>query len=123
MAQVERTPETAGLEPRDLRLEMTESMLMEDVSSSTTAFARPRAGGVRIEIDGFGTGYSSFYHLRRFATDGLKIDKSCVDKLGSDEESVAIVEAVITPTRTLLGYGRPVEAAADEILETGFSGR
>ena len=152
VAEVERVLAMTGLAPRCLHLEITESVLMEDVPQNISTLAELRALGVHVEIDDFGTGYSSLAYLKRFPVDGLKMDKSFIDKLDSDEESAAIVEAMVSLARALnlrviaegvetpaqlarlrfLGcdvgqgyyFGRPVEAlAATGILETVLSRR
>ena len=74
---------------------------MEDILQNISTLAELKALGVHVEIDDFGTGYSSLKYLQRFPVDGLKMDKSFVDKLDSDDESAAIVEAMISLARAL----------------------
>ena len=89
------------MEPSRLELEITESVLMDDVDRSEEALGGLRRLGVRLGVDDFGTGYSSMSYLRRFPVDVLKVDRSFVDGLGSDPSDSAIVAAIITLAHTL----------------------
>ncbi|MDQ2649525.1 MAG: EAL domain-containing protein, partial [Actinomycetota bacterium] len=74
---------TSGLEPSQLCLELTESVLLEDARFSARALGELKDLGVRIGVDDFGTGYSSLTYLQRFPVDTLKVDRSFVDGLAS----------------------------------------
>ncbi|MEY2420313.1 MAG: hypothetical protein QOI95_380 [Acidimicrobiaceae bacterium] len=96
VADVELALSESGLEPARLILEITESFLLDDTESAATTLARLKRLGVRIALDDFGTGYSSLTHLDRFPVDVLKIDKSFVDALGSDDaERSSLVSAIV----------------------------
>ena len=84
-----------GLDPKNLKLEITESAVMENVEAATDLLNRLRALGLRISMDDFGTGYSSLSHLRRFPIDTLKIDRSFVTQMADDEENAEIVRTII----------------------------
>jgi diguanylate cyclase (GGDEF)-like protein/PAS domain S-box-containing protein len=90
-----------GLEPVNLRLEVTESSLVEESATATATLEALSEIGVRLVLDDFGTGYSSLAYLNRFPFDALKIDRSFVDGLGIEQERTAIVEAVIGMARAL----------------------
>ncbi|MFN8038605.1 MAG: EAL domain-containing protein [Acidimicrobiales bacterium] len=90
-----------GIDPAQVELEITESVLMDDVEMSEETLQRLKALGVRLAVDDFGTGYSSLSYLRRFPVDLLKVDRSFVDGLGSDPSDSAIAAAVITLAHTL----------------------
>jgi diguanylate cyclase (GGDEF)-like protein/PAS domain S-box-containing protein len=90
-----------GLAPHLLELELTESMVMNDVDSAITILRTLKNLGVQIAIDDFGTGYSSLSYLRRFPIDVLKIDQSFVNDLAVDPDAAAIVTAVITLAHSL----------------------
>ena len=93
----------AGLEPRWLELELTESILMADIEQVLETLRALKQLGVRLSIDDFGTGYSSLSYLRRFALDKLKIDRSFVGELGQDGNggATAIVQIIIALARNL----------------------
>ncbi len=90
-----------GLDPWRLCLEITESVLMDDVESSIEALLDLKALGVRLAIDDFGTGYSSLSYLRRFPVDVVKLDRSFVAGLGVDPTATAIVAAVVNLAHAL----------------------
>jgi diguanylate cyclase (GGDEF)-like protein/PAS domain S-box-containing protein len=90
-----------GLDPVNLRLEVTESVLVEESASATATLEALSELGVRLVLDDFGTGYSSLAYLNRFPFDALKIDRSFVDGLGLEQERTAIVEAVLGMARAL----------------------
>jgi len=98
---VTRALAASAADPAALCLEVTESFLMGDVEGSV-AILRELAGlGVSLSIDDFGTGYSSLACLKRFPLDELKIDKSFVDGLGTDDDDTAIVAAVVAMAHAL----------------------
>ena len=85
----------SGLPPKQLVLELTESMLMDNVEASQALMAELKALGVTLSIDDFGTGYSSLSYLKSFPLDELKIDRSFVVDLPGVKSDVAIVRTVI----------------------------
>ncbi|NLC37375.1 MAG: EAL domain-containing protein, partial [Alcaligenaceae bacterium] len=93
--------EETGLTPHYLEVEITESALMGDVNQSIHTLQRLRKLGVRSAIDDFGTGYSSLAHLKRFAVDTLKIDRSFISNITQDRGNIGIVQAIISLAHTL----------------------
>jgi diguanylate cyclase (GGDEF)-like protein/PAS domain S-box-containing protein len=90
-----------GLPADALWLELTESMLMEDVEAAVAVLAALRELGVHLSIDDFGTGYSSLAYLTRFPVDALKIDRSFVENMSRDAEDEVVVTSVIALAHTL----------------------
>src|SRR3984893_4223355 len=84
-----------GVEPRNLELELTESVLIIDAESTIDTLHALKAIGVQLAVDDFGTGYSSFSYLRRFPLDALKIDRSFVHDITSNPDDAKIVSAMI----------------------------
>lgn len=91
----------SGLTPSHLVLELTESMLVHDNRATLERLQALKALGVRLSIDDFGTGYSSLAYLERFPVDSLKMDRSFIAGLGSDETKAPLAEAVIGLGRIL----------------------
>jgi diguanylate cyclase (GGDEF)-like protein len=92
----------SGLAPGRLRLEITESAVMENAASAMAMIEQLRGLDVKIDIDDFGTGYSSLSYLQRFEVDHLKIDRSFVSNIGSDRgENAEIVRTIVTLARHL----------------------
>jgi diguanylate cyclase (GGDEF)-like protein len=98
---VAATLEHTGADPVDICLEITESVLMDDVDITVATLQRLKGLGVQLAVDDFGTGYSSLSYLRRFPVDVLKVDQSFVSGLGHDPEDSAIVQAVVAMGRAL----------------------
>ncbi|MGI8558364.1 MAG: putative bifunctional diguanylate cyclase/phosphodiesterase, partial [Solirubrobacteraceae bacterium] len=92
---------SSGLPPRDLTLEITESVLMRDTDATIVRLGELRELGVKLAIDDFGTGYSSLGYLKRFPVDTLKIDKTFVDDIASSREEAAVAAAIVTLSETL----------------------
>ncbi|UOF89954.1 bifunctional diguanylate cyclase/phosphodiesterase [Fodinisporobacter ferrooxydans] len=85
-----------GLEPRWLEVEVTESILMQNMEFTVSILQQLQAIGIHISIDDFGTGYSSLNYLKRFPINSLKIDQSFVQDIATDPDDAAIVTAVIS---------------------------
>ncbi len=85
----------SGIAPSRLEIEITESVFLEGADATIALLHRLRAIGVRIALDDFGTGYSSLSYLRSFPFDKIKIDRSFVTDVNSDEGSAAIVRAIV----------------------------
>jgi EAL domain-containing protein (putative c-di-GMP-specific phosphodiesterase class I) len=96
LAQVTSALAMSGLAPNHLKLEITESMLMHDVSKSIAIMRQLVDRGVDIAIDDFGTGYSSLSYLGQFPISQLKIDQSFVRDLCQDSAIAGIVNAIIS---------------------------
>lgn len=92
----------SGVDPSQLTLEITESVLMDDPERARAALTGLRALGIAIAVDDFGTGYSSLSYLQRFPVDVLKIDRAFVEPLNrSEPASTALVSTIIGLARTM----------------------
>jgi diguanylate cyclase (GGDEF)-like protein/PAS domain S-box-containing protein len=112
-----------GMDPSHLRLEITESVLVEESTTAIASLEALNELGVRLVLDDFGTGYSSLAYLNRFPFHALKIDRSFVDALGIEQERTAIVEAIIGMARALslevIAEGIENEVQLDELRRLG----
>ncbi|SOB88307.1 diguanylate cyclase (GGDEF) domain-containing protein [Sphingomonas guangdongensis] len=116
-ARVLEVLRTTGLPPKLLRLEITESVAMQDMARTRAVLGDLCAAQVRVSLDDFGTGFSSLNYLSRLPVDTLKIDRSFIDQLAGGEEGQAIVRAILELGRALSmdviaeGIERPGQAA------------
>lgn len=85
-----------GLNPNCLKLEITERLLLDSQQSTNNTLTEIKKRQIKLSIDDFGTGYSSFSYLRRLPIDNLKIDRSFVDSISTDKESLEIVKTIVT---------------------------
>ncbi len=114
VTDIEQVLDDTGLRPQAVKLELTESTLIDDPTTATRILGRLRDRGIKLYIDDFGTGYSSLSYLHRFAIDGLKIDKSFVDTVGQDARKAAIVPSIVGLAHNL---GMGVVAEGVETME------
>jgi diguanylate cyclase (GGDEF)-like protein/PAS domain S-box-containing protein len=110
--EIDRTLRSVGLLGRALKLEITESVFMEQAQVASALLAELRSLDVRLSVDDFGTGYSSLAYLYRFEIDTLKVDRSFIARAQSDGDSREIVRAIVS-----LGQNLRKEVVA-EGLET-----
>jgi EAL domain-containing protein (putative c-di-GMP-specific phosphodiesterase class I) len=96
-----RSMAECGVEPRRLRLEITESVLLEHAGASGATLERLRALGVELSMDDFGTGYSSLGYLHRLHIDALKVDRSFVTRMHEDGRSAQLVHAIVALAKNL----------------------
>jgi EAL domain-containing protein (putative c-di-GMP-specific phosphodiesterase class I) len=112
-----------GIPPARLVIEITESSLMADAARAMEVLSRLREMGVGISIDDFGTGYSSLAYLKRLPVDELKIDKSFVANMATDENDAAIVRSTIGLAHdlglTVVAEGIEDQATWDLLAELG----
>jgi diguanylate cyclase (GGDEF)-like protein len=110
--QVEMLLEAFAVPAQELTLEITEDLLMADAARSQQVMTALRSLGVRLSIDDYGTGYSSLSYLRALPVDELKLDRSFVGQLTSDERAAAIVRSTLQLSRDL-GMTMVVEGVED----------
>lgn len=112
-----------GLEPNSVCVEITESVVVQDLETTSITLQGLRDVGVRIAIDDFGTGYSVFSHLKQLPVDVLKIDRGFVTDLGANPDDLAIVRAIIALADAfgleLVAEGVETEVAAQTLLAHG----
>jgi len=99
--QVKRILDDTGIAPEWLELELTESVIMDDIQTSSAVLRELKNMGVHISMDDFGTGYSSLSLLKRLPLDTLKIDQSFVRDITTDADDAAIVDAIISLAHSL----------------------
>ncbi len=110
VAEVAEQLKASGLDPHLLSLEITETVLMQDVQRTIGRLESLKATGVRLAVDDFGTGYSSIAYLQRFPIDVIKIDQTFVGRMTESRESAALVHALVE-----LGKALGLEAVAEGI--------
>ena len=98
---VDRILALTGLPAELLELELTESLIMEDMDQNIALLERLRARGVGLSLDDFGTGYSSLNYLKRFPVDTLKIDRTFITDLADNPDDAAITRAIIEMAHSL----------------------
>ncbi len=108
--QIERILMETGFDGGSLRLEITESAIMEQVETALAALARLKSLGIRLAIDDFGKGYSSLSYLHQFPCDVLKIDRGFIARMGAHGENSEIVRTIVA-----LAEGLGLEVVAEGI--------
>lgn len=108
---VDDTLRESGLDPRSLKLEITETVMMENPESATETIHQLRRRQIETYMDDFGTGYSSLSYLQRFPIDTLKVDHSFITRMEMNQESLEIVRTIVALAHTL---GRKVVAEGIE---------
>jgi diguanylate cyclase (GGDEF)-like protein len=111
--QIKQVLEETNLDPALLKLEITESAVMENAEMAVIVLKQLKALGVQLSVDDFGTGYSSLSYLHRFPLDTLKIDRSFVSRIGEADENGEIVRTIVTLAENL---GMDVVAEGIETL-------
>ncbi len=110
LTDVEEALSNSGLDPAALTIEVTETTLMRNIEETARRLTEIKALGVQIAIDDFGTGYSSLAHLQRFPVDALKIDRSFISGLTSNDEGETLVHSLVH-----LGKDLSIETFAEGI--------
>ncbi|MGD8267458.1 MAG: EAL domain-containing protein, partial [Desulfobacterales bacterium] len=112
------------LAPSNLRLELTESVLMEDSARSIDILESIKAIGIKLAIDDFGTGYSALSYLQQFPLDDLKIGESFVHKLSVNAECYEIVKTIVDLSQKLglnvVAEGVETEHQLDKVKRLGI---
>jgi diguanylate cyclase (GGDEF)-like protein/PAS domain S-box-containing protein len=123
VTSIDENLSSSGLDPVHLRLEVTESALVDESAAAMGSLEALSELGVGLVLDDFGTGYSSLAYLNSYPFDGLKIDRSFVEVLGVEQERTAIVEAIVGMARALsldvIAEGVENEAQLSELVRLG----
>jgi diguanylate cyclase (GGDEF)-like protein/PAS domain S-box-containing protein len=123
LADIRRALDTTGLDPRQLKLEITESVAIQDIDATVATLQALKAVGIQVAVDDFGTGYSALNYLKRLPVDTLKIDRSFIEGVGQDRLDAAIVQSVVALARTLelsvVGEGIESQAQAARLRALG----
>ncbi|MEM9275142.1 MAG: EAL domain-containing protein [Cyanobacteria bacterium P01_F01_bin.143] len=99
--QIDHILHETQLDSQSLKLEITESAIVDNAESATLLFQKLRQREIQLSIDDFGTGYSSLSYLHRFPVNTLKIDRSFVSRIGKDGENLEIIQAIVTLAKQL----------------------
>jgi diguanylate cyclase (GGDEF)-like protein/PAS domain S-box-containing protein len=99
--QIDMVLREFGINPRDLKLEITESVIIEHAEHALMMIDQFKAQNIRLSIDDFGTGYSSMANLRKLPIDTVKVDQSFVRRMTEDPDSLEIVRATVTMAHNL----------------------
>jgi EAL domain-containing protein (putative c-di-GMP-specific phosphodiesterase class I) len=123
VSQVQRVLMESGVKPSMLKLELTESMMLEKMDDIIARMRELKLLGVQFSMDDFGTGYSSLLHIKRLPLDQLKIDQSFVRDINEDANDAAIVKAIIAMSDALglsvIAEGVETEAQREFLEKSG----
>jgi diguanylate cyclase len=123
VGSVARALEESGLAPARLQLELTETVLMDDIEGHVALMREVKELGVSLALDDFGKGYSSLSYLHRFPIDRIKIDRAFVGGLPESRAALAIVSAVVSFARALdievVAEGVETQAHVDALRDLG----
>jgi len=123
VAQVQAAMHRHAINPSLLKLEMTESLLLENIEDTIASMNALNEIGVQFSLDDFGTGYSSLQYLKRLPLDQLKIDQSFVHDIAADDSDKAIVHTIITMAHNLdidvIAEGVETEEQRQFLLDKG----
>jgi diguanylate cyclase (GGDEF)-like protein/PAS domain S-box-containing protein len=107
---IQHTLDETGLSPRCLKLEITESVIMDNFEYTASVFGKIQNMGVQIEIDDFGIGYSSLSYLSHFPINALKIDRSFISRMVNNGSHLKIVQAIV-----MLAHGLGMNVTAEGV--------
>jgi EAL domain-containing protein (putative c-di-GMP-specific phosphodiesterase class I) len=123
IAVIDRIPGDSGISPGQLKLELTEGVLMDDFARARDWIAELKQRHIKLSIDDFGTGYSSLGYLHQLRVDELKIDRSFVGQMLREPRSMEIVRAIIGLAHGLglrtVAEGIEQQAQAERLNEIG----
>jgi EAL domain-containing protein (putative c-di-GMP-specific phosphodiesterase class I) len=125
VAQVQAAVQHHGINPMQLKLELTEGLLLENIEDTIATMNSLNEIGIKFSLDDFGTGYSSLQYLKRLPLDQLKIDQSFVRDIATDSSDIAIVRTIVAMARSLgiavIAEGVETEEQRQLLLKNGCS--
>ena len=98
------------MSPVQLRLEITENILLEDKQKAAKQLQKLKSAGFKLLLDDFGTGYSSLSYLNQYPIDVLKIDRAFIDQIGDSKQSDALVKAIVA-----MGHALDLDVVAEGV--------
>lgn len=101
VAQVHAAIQSHDIDPKLIKLELTETMLLDDIEKTIETMKELNETGIRLSLDDFGTGYSSLQYLKRLPLDQLKVDQSFVRDIATNNSDVTIVRTIISMAQSL----------------------
>ena len=101
IAMVSEAISDMGIDPRNLTLELTESICIQDMDLTISLLKKLKQVGVSISVDNFGTGYSSLNYIKKLPVDNIKIDMSFIRDVAKDPDAASIITAITTLARSL----------------------
>jgi len=123
VAQVQAALQRHAINPKRLKLELTESLLQENIEDTIAIMTGLNECGIQFSLDDFGTGYSSLQYLKRLPLDQIKIDQSFVHDITKDSSDIAVVRATIAMARSLnlevIAEGVETEEQQQLLLKNG----
>ena len=125
MAELANIFHSSGIDPACIKLEVTETLLIDELEQARQVLFTFRDQGFRVSLDDFGTGFSSLTHLQKFPVDDIKIDRSFISRMLSENSSMQIVKAAIDLAKTLelevVAEGVETREEVDQLIELGCS--
>jgi len=123
VAEVQATVQRYGIDPTRLKLELTESMLIDNIENTIEAIYTLNEMGIKISLDDFGTGYSSLQYLKKLLIYQLKIDQSFIHDIVTDSQDEVIIRTIVAMANNLdisvIAEGVETEAQKQLILANG----
>lgn len=123
METVEKVLEETGLDPKSLKLEITENTIMETSKFTASVFSNLQSLGVQLQIDDFGVGYSSLGYLSHFPLNALKIDRTFVGRMADDTGQLDIIQTIVSLTHRLgvgvIAEGVETQGQLDQLKQLG----
>jgi len=123
VSQVQAVVQRHAINTKRLKLELTEGMLLDNIEEAIATMSALNEIGIRFSLDDFGTGYSSLQYLKRLPLDQIKIDRSFIRDINTDDNDKAIVHTIVAMARSLnihvIAEGVETEEQRQLLLDRG----